>query len=85
MLQIYVYGNETRFDRELEVSVHAPRSVHVRHVVRGLRYRVQLSAVNSAGEGLRSDVLYIGQSLVLGSLKSLFEGFCGTAQPMIYL
>jgi len=52
-------GNETRFSQEIPVNASL-QAVYIHHVVRDMTYRIQISAVNRVGEGVRSNAIVVG-------------------------
>jgi hypothetical protein len=58
-LQIYLYGNESRFNQELTTNA-STTSVLVPRVVKGINYRIQMSAFNRMGEGEKSKIQFLG-------------------------
>ena len=53
-------GNETRFSQEIPVNASL-LAVYIHHVVRDMTYRIQVSAVNTVGDGPRSDAIVVGE------------------------
>lgn len=60
-LQIYLQGNESKFDRIVDVNFSI-ESVHVHHLVRDMPYRLQMAAYNRMGEGVKSEPLILGEN-----------------------
>lgn len=59
-LQIYMFGNESKFNREIKTNASATSAV-VQHLVRGMNYRVQLVAYNRLGDSVKSKPLFLGR------------------------
>lgn len=51
--QIYMFGNESRFNREIETNASTSMML-VRHLVKGMNYRIQVAAFNRMGAGVKS-------------------------------
>jgi hypothetical protein len=58
--QIYLNGNETRFNKQATVN-QTTDFVYLHHLVKNMQYRLQMTAVNRKGEGVLSDIIYLGQ------------------------
>jgi len=66
-IQIYIYGNETRFNRELKLN-SSSQAVYIHDFAASMTYHVQIAAFNQAGDGLKTDVIAVGKN---GSLPEL--------------
>lgn len=69
--KIYIYGNETRFDREIQINSSLD-SIYIHGMIKDMNYKIQMSAWNKMGEGLRSEAIQIGP--MMSSLRqNLFQ------------
>jgi len=73
-VQIYIYDNASRLSQEIEVN-STVESVVVYHLAKHARFSVQVAALNTAGEGARSDPVLAGTRNLLTYLFTY--SFCG--------
>lgn len=57
--KIYIYGNETKFDREIQINSTLD-AIYIHSMIKDMTYKIQMSAWNKMGEGLRSEAIVIG-------------------------
>lgn len=60
VFQIYIYGNETKFDHQIQINSSLD-SIYVHGMIKDMNYKIQMSAWNKMGEGLRSEAIQIGE------------------------
>ena len=65
-----MYGNETKFNREIITNATAT-ALTVRHLVKGMNYRIQLLAFNRMGDGVKSKPKFLGVCLLVMSNHSI--------------
>ena len=58
-LQIFLYGNETKYNREIRVN-ETVNAIIINHLVHGMAYRIQLLAFTKIGDGPPSDPTIVG-------------------------
>lgn len=63
--RIYLYDGDGKLATVASVNNTAATSLLIHRVLPNVAYRIQMSAYNSAGEGPRSDLTYVGMYLLL--------------------
>lgn len=58
--QIYIFGNESKFDREIQIN-STLEAVYIQNMIQDMVYKIQMSAFNRIGEGFRSEPIVIGR------------------------
>lgn len=58
--KIYVFGNESKFDHEIQVNSTVESAV-IPNVLKEIFYKLYMTAYNTIGEGVKSEVINIGQ------------------------
>lgn len=60
LLQIYLYDGEGKLASIMSVNNTAVTSLLIQQIRANVAYRIQMSAYNSAGEGPRTEMAFVG-------------------------
>ncbi len=60
MMQIYLYDGVGKLASVMSVNNTAVTSLLIQQIRANVAYRIQMSAYNSAGEGPRSEISFVG-------------------------